>query len=88
MRVCEPVLLPYLTGPEKPVGIEVLSEVTEDVCLLEEGAHAVGEDELVGDVGGFFARGGKEAGEAFADETSHVVAVEVVFLPGGDAVMA
>lgn len=39
---------PHLLWPEVSLLVAVLSEVTEDVGLLKEEAHRVGEDKLVG----------------------------------------
>lgn len=80
----EPVLCPDLLWPKVPLLVAVLTEVAEDVGLLEKNTHRVGEDELVGYPWSFLFGGSKETRETLADETSDVVAVEIVFLDGGE----
>ena len=59
MHLVEAVLAPDLAGPEEALLVDVLAVVTDDVGLLEEETHGVGELELVAEPGGFFARSGE-----------------------------
>src|ERR1700730_14874671 len=75
----EPEPPPDLARPETAPLVAVLPKVANDVRLLQEEPHGVGELKLGAEERGLFARGGEEAGEALADEAGDVVAVEVVF---------
>jgi len=84
VHLVEAVLAPDLAGPKEALLVDVLAVVADDIGFLEEETHGVGELELVAEPGGFFARGGENAGKALADETGDVVAVEVVLRDGGE----
>ncbi|KAI3487754.1 hypothetical protein L1887_48235 [Cichorium endivia] len=79
------VVGPALLGPEEAALLAVLCVVADDVGLLEEEAHVVGELELVTEPGPFELAFAKETREALADEAGDKVAVEVKVLPGADA---
>mmetsp|Transcript_3591 Transcript_3591/g.6147 ORF Transcript_3591/g.6147 Transcript_3591/m.6147 type:complete len:400 (-) Transcript_3591:477-1676(-) len=79
------VLAPHLPGPPGAAVHIVLQEVADDVRLLQEEAHAVGQCGLRGHLRGLLARGGEQPREALADEAGDVVAVEVVVPERGGA---
>lgn len=81
------VVAPDLAGPERALVFEVFGVVADDVCLLEEEAHAL-EELFVGLVQVAGAKVGVDdhLGEAVADQPGDVVAVEVVVLDGLHAV--
>ena len=71
------VLAPDLARPKDAPLVNVLAVVADDVYLLEEEAHRVGEALVLANDVVFHARLRKELGEADADEARHVVAVEI-----------
>jgi hypothetical protein len=75
---------PNLLRPKVTLLVAVFAEVAKDIGLLKEEAHRVGEDELACNPRSFLFGGSEEAGETFTDETGDIVAVEVVFLDGGE----
>ena len=79
------VLGPDLLGPEVPVVVMVLPDVTDDVRLLQEQAHRVVQTGPLQQ--GRVAKLGldEQAGQALSDQTGHVMAIQVVFLDGLDA---
>mmetsp|Transcript_36980 Transcript_36980/g.114189 ORF Transcript_36980/g.114189 Transcript_36980/m.114189 type:complete len:444 (+) Transcript_36980:332-1663(+) len=74
------VVAPDLLGPEHARRLldDVLVVVADDVGLLEEEAHAVGDAQVLGDRRVLEPARREEAREAVADEAGDVVAVEVV----------
>lgn len=78
------ILAPDLFGPEETAVVDIFSEVTEDVVLLQEEAHRVGEGELQSQFRTLEPRGAEQHGEAFTDETGDIVAVEVELGEGLD----
>mmetsp|Transcript_9612 Transcript_9612/g.30788 ORF Transcript_9612/g.30788 Transcript_9612/m.30788 type:complete len:817 (+) Transcript_9612:244-2694(+) len=89
---------PDVAGPEGAAVDVVLEVVADDVCLLEEEAHGVGEAEGVlgraegpdsaaagGELARLHAAGDEDPGEALADEAGDGVAVAVVLVEVGGA---
>lgn len=79
------VLGPNLFGPEATSIIVVLSDVSDDVCLLEEESHGLVQTRA-------FQQGrvtklglDEEARQSFTNQAGDVVAVQVVFLDGDHA---
>jgi hypothetical protein len=75
---------PNLLRPKVALLVAVFAEVSKNVGLLEEETHRVGEDELACNPRSFLFGGSEEAGETLTDETGDIMAVEVVFLDGGE----
>jgi hypothetical protein len=71
---------PDFPWPEVPLVVNIFTEVTDDVCLLEEETHGIRELELSSHECALFARSREETREAFAHETRNIVAVEIILL--------
>jgi hypothetical protein len=71
-----------LARPKVPTLVGVLAQVTENVSLLEQQTHRVGQRELFVESRHLFARSREQPGQALADKTGNIVAVQVVVANG------
>ena len=82
------ILGPNRLGPEETRGnlADILQVVTDDVGLLQEQSHGVGEGlEFLGSVARVLDTGGsKEGGETVTDQAGNVVAVKLPILDSDD----
>lgn len=74
------VLAPNLLGVPATAVLPILVDITDNVGLLQELAHRLGQRRALGELGVGELRGDKESGETLADEASNVMAVELIVL--------
>ena len=66
---------PYLLGPELPLLENILQEVTDDVCLLQEQAHGIGQSRVLAHHCVLHSRRREESRQADANQTRHIMTV-------------
>lgn len=76
------VLGPNLLGPEPAVIVKVLPDIADNVCLLQEETHGLVQIRALQKSRVAKLGLDEQASKALADQTRHVVAVQVVFLHG------